>query len=426
MFKKTLLAAALATTTLGAVASTVSTTPATVGVEFAVGIKQITAAAVTVTTGREFNSGDIIVVTYTGATVATMTTATTPVAIVPTVAGAANVEFLEFEGNTVKLLVTDDVVSAATITVSGIQLIVTGAADKGTVKVSALGKVSTVEGAKTVDTSTAVTYLTYAQQLSTKVGTSFDAIVDVNAARQKFTDVGTSDTLVIENTEAVVSPGVITTGVTYTVYGDFGFLDLDGDGTLEAKEGTITSTGGTVALATDFMSAVVTQAAAFSTGTVGVTITGAAGSVIPDQSYMAKADVAYTNPAGGATDLVATTLAKSDAGSWTLNGAKAHIPFLPFGNNFAQSVTVSNTSTQTGGVDLVIYVGSDTVEVDGIASVVAEGVTDISAAIRSAVAAAGLSTATLSFDVIINAPDSAITVEALYYAKSDGDRLRTL
>ena len=427
MFKKTLLAAALATTTLGAVASTVTTTATTVGVEYAVGKKQIIAEAVSVTVGRAFANGDIIEIAFTGTTVATMTAAATPAAIVPSVSHA-NVEFLEFEGNTIKLLVTGTVADTAVITVSGVQLIVTDAAAKGLVKVSALGKVATVEGAKTVDTSIAVTSITYVKQLNTKIAAAFNGVVDVNTSRKKFTDAGTSDTLVIENTQAAFTTGagVVTKGVTYTVYGDFSFLDVDGDGTLEAKEGTVSSAAGLVAVAKDFTSAVVTQATGLVSGTVGVTITGAAGSVIPDQSYMAKTEVSYANPAGGATDLVATTLAQSAAGSWTLNGATAHIPFLPFGPNFAQSVTVSNTSKQSGGVDLVIYAGSDTVEVDGITSVVAEGVTDISAAIRSAVSAAGLSSASLSFDVIINAPDSAITVEAIYYAKSDGDRLRTL
>ena len=428
MFKKTLLAAALATTTLGAVASTVTTTATTVGVEYAVGIKQITAADVSVTVGRAFANGDIIEVAFTGTTVATMTAAATPVAITPTVTQTSGtVEFLEYDGNTVKLLVTSAVNADSSVTVSGVQLIVTDAAAKGLVKVSALGKVATVEGAKTVDTSVAVTSITYVKQLNTKIAAAFNGVVDVNTSRKKFTDAGTADTLVIENTLASAPGGTVTTkGVTYTVYGDFSFLDVDGDGTLEAKEGTVTSAAGTVAVAKDFTSAVVTQATGLVSGTVGVTVTGAAGSVIPDQSYMAKTQVSYANPAGGATDLVATTLAQSAAGSWTLNGATAHIPFLPFGPNFAQSVTVSNTSKQSGGVDLVIYAGSDTVEVDGITSVVAEGVTDISAAIRSAVSAAGLSSASLSFDVIINAPTSAITVEAIYYAKSDGDRLRTL
>ena len=428
MFKKTLLAAALATTTLGAVASTVTTTATTVGVEYAVGIKQITAADVSVTVGRAFANGDIIEVAFTGTTVATMTAAATPVAVVPTVTQTdGTVEFLEYDGNTVKLLVTSAVDAASTVTIADLELIVTDAAAKGLVKVSALGKVATVEGAKTVDTSVAVTSITYVKQLNTKIAAAFNGVVDVNTSRKKFTDAGTADTLVIENTLASAPGGTVTTkGVTYTVYGDFSFLDVDGDGTLEAKEGTVTSAAGTVAVAKDFTSAVVTQATGFVSGTVGVTVTGAAGSVIPDQSYMAKTQVSYANPAGGATDLVATTLAQSAAGSWTLNGATAHIPFLPFGPNFAQSVTVSNTSKQSGGVDLVIYAGSDTVEVDGITSVVAEGVTDISAAIRSAVSAAGLSSASLSFDVIINAPTSAITVEAIYYAKSDGDRLRTL
>ena len=428
MFKKTLLAAALATTTLGAVASTVTTTATTVGVEYAVGIKQITAADVSVTVGRAFANGDIIEIAFTGTTVATMTAAATPVAVVPTVTQTdGTVEFLEYDGNTVKLLVTSAVDAASTVTIADLELIVTDAAAKGLVKVSALGKVATVEGAKTVDTSVAVTSITYVKQLNTKIAAAFNGVVDVNTSRKKFTDAGTADTLVIENTLASAPGGTVTTkGVTYTVYGDFSFLDVDGDGTLEAKEGTVTSAAGTVAVAKDFTSAVVTQATGFVSGTVGVTVTGAAGSVIPDQSYMAKTQVSYANPAGGATDLVATTLAQSAAGSWTLNGATAHIPFLPFGPNFAQSVTVSNTSKQSGGVDLVIYAGSDTVEVDGITSVVAEGVTDISAAIRSAVSAAGLSSASLSFDVIINAPTSAITVEAIYYAKSDGDRLRTL
>ena len=428
MFKKTLLAAALATTTLGAVASTVTTTATTVGVEYAVGIKQIAAADVSVTVGRAFANGDIIEVAFTGTTVATMTAAATPVAVVPTVTQTdGTVEFLEYDGNTVKLLVTSAVNAASTVTIADLELIVTDAAAKGLVKVSALGKVATVEGAKTVDTSVAVTSITYVKQLNTKIAAAFNGVVDVNTSRKKFTDAGTADTLVIENTLASAPGGTVTTkGVTYTVYGDFSFLDVDGDGTLEAKEGTVTSAAGTVAVAKDFTSAVVTQATGLVSGTVGVTVTGAAGSVIPDQSYMAKTQVSYANPAGGATDLVATTLAQSAAGSWTLNGATAHIPFLPFGPNFAQSVTVSNTSKQSGGVDLVIYAGSDTVEVDGITSVVAEGVTDISAAIRSAVSAAGLSSASLSFDVIINAPTSAITVEAIYYAKSDGDRLRTL
>ncbi|MDG1750965.1 MAG: hypothetical protein P8I03_04800, partial [Thalassotalea sp.] len=135
--------------------------------------------------------------------------------------------------------------------------------------------------------------------------------------------------------------------------------------------------------------------------------------------------ISYTDPQGGTADLVANTLPTASAGAWTLNGAKAHVPFLPFGKAYSQSVTISNTSTQSGGVDLVIYVGNDTVEVEGVATVAAEGVTDISAAVRAAVAAAGLTSANIALDIIINAPSANIETTAVYYAKADGDRLRT-
>ena len=181
---------------------------------------------------------------------------------------------------------------------------------------------------------------------------------------------------------------------------------------------------GTVTVADDFMSATVT-ATDFVDGTIGVTVNGPAGVVIPDQAFSATVVASYDDPKGGTADITATLADNASAGAWTLNGAKAHIPFLPFGSAYSQSVTVSNTSSQEGGVDLVIYVGDDTVEVEGIATVVAEGVTDLSSAVRTAVANAGL-TGNLAFDVIINAPDSAIVVEALYYSKADADRLRTL
>ena len=432
MFKKTLIAAALATTALSAAASDVTTTATTLGVEYAQGIEQIVAADVVFEPERDYDSGDIITISYAGATVAEETNAATPVSITPTVTGAGdflnNVEFLEYDGNDIKLLVTnpvDSTVAGTQITISGQQLILTAAADEGQVKVSAFGKVDTVEGAKTVDIATAVTYITYATEIGSEVSTAFDGVVDVNESRKAFVGGGTADTLVITNTQAAVTTGVTPTGAIYTVYGDFSFLDEDGDEELGGTDdGTITSSGGTVEVAEDFMSAKISSTS-FAAGTVGVTVTGPDEVVIPDQTFTVSTVVSYSDPAGGATDLTTTTLNNASAGAWTLNGAQAHIPFLPFGSAYSQSVTVSNTSSQTGGVDLVIYTGGDTVEVEGIATVAAEGVTDLSSAIRNAVSDAGL-TGNLSFDVIINAPDSSITVEALYYAKADADRLRTL
>lgn len=433
MFKKTLIAAALATTaSFGAVASTVTVTPTTVGVEFAKGAGTFTAATVTITTGRDYAAGDIITLNLSGATQLIETgSPATPISLTIT-STSGNLEQLPFASDAsattrVRLLATDASTSGDVITVAGIILNTGAATDEGTVKFSAAGRVQTVDGPIDVDSSAAVTYITYATELATEVTGALDAVVDVNTARKTFESNATADTLVLTNTRATVASGVTTTKAVYSLYGDFSFLDENGDGDLgDTDDGSVTSSVGTVAMAADMQSLTVTDTATFASGTVGITVNTPDDVVIPDQSFIAKADVDYSDPSGGTTDLSTNTLAMGSAGAWTLNGAKAHIPFLPFGSNFSQSVTVSNTSNQTGGVDLVVYVGGDTMEVEGIATVGAEGVTDISAAIRGAVADMGLSTANLSMDVIINAPSGDITVEALYFAKSDADRLRTL
>lgn len=441
MFKKTLIAAALATTALGAVASTVTVTPASVGVEFAAGTSVFDAATVTVDLGRDYGNGDIITLTVAGASWQT-TSGTPAVAVTPTLTGTGDavgkIDFLDYSGSSVRVLVTEDIdaTTAAGMTIAGLKLNIAGAADKGKVALSAAGRVSTVDGPINVDASASTDYITFATEYATKVNDGFDGVVDVNKARKEFSttsggaDSANADTLILEHTRATPADGATTAAkVTYTVYGDFAFLDTDGDGTLETKEGTITSAAGTVALATDFQSVSVTDATGgtfAASGTLGITVTAPADVVIPDQAFTASTDVNYTFTGAPAAGVTKSTLTMASAGAWTLNGAKAHIPFLPFGSNFSQSVTVSNTSTQTGGVDLVVYVGGDTMEVEGIATVGAEGVTDLSSAIRTAVANMGITTGNLSMDVIINAPDAAITVEALYFAKSDADRLRTL
>jgi len=423
MFKKTLIAAAVVATTatFGANAATIaSATSDTYNVEYAAAAMQVDAPDVTVTTGRDVDAGDIVTITFAGADVATlMVDGKTPVAITATEPGG-NIEFLEISGNSVKALVTDPIAAGAVITFAGVELNVAAAANAGTVKVTSTSTVATVEGPKVVDASTAAaTVATFSTQFKSAVTTKLGANkIDVNDSRESFVGGGLSDTLVITNTNAVAATGSATAGAgTYVLHGDFNFLDVDGDGKIEAKEGTVTSSAGAVTFAEDLMSATVT-ATTFTAGTFGVTITNAANNVIPAQSFTIDSDVAYTvGAAKGSKEL----LDGANAGTWVLNGAQVHVPFLPFGPSYSQSVTVSNTSTQSGGVDLVVYVGDDTVEFESIATVGGEGVTDISAAIRTAVATLG--DGNYSMDIIVNAPEAAIEVIALYY--SAGDRLRT-
>lgn len=431
MFKKTLIAAAVATTaSFGAAASSVTVSDTVIGVEYAQGIKTIAAQDVTVELGRDYSAGDIITVTVAGANVVTVDEDDDAIELDnPT----TELEFLGYQGNAVRYLVTEAIEIAEgdtySFTLEGLMLDISGAADKAKVTVTSAGRVDTVDGPINVDASKAATAYTFASELSSKVTAKFDAVVDVNAKREAFTDEGTQDTLTVSTTLAATDMGVTTTEQTYTVYGDFSYLDADGDGELGGTDdGTVLIDGSAATVAEDFSSAsldVDFAAATAGTSSVDIVVTGPDDTVIPDQSFMVSVDVAYTNPADADKELAKTTLDKAAAGSWTLNGAKAHIPLMYVGSNYAQAVTVSNTSTQSGGVDVTVYVGDDAVTFEGVDTVSAEGVTDISAAVQKAIKDAGVTSGVVAFDVVVNTPSAATTIKALYFTKSDKDRVLT-
>ncbi|REL30225.1 hypothetical protein [Thalassotalea euphylliae] len=432
MFKKTLIAAAVATTaSFGAAASTVSVTAdQAVGVEYAQGIKVIEAQDITVALGRDYAAGDIITVTVSGATIVTEDEDEDDIVLDDP---NGKLEFLGYKDNAVRYLVTEAIEEAdaeATFVVEGLMLNIASAAAKGAVKVSAAGRVDTVDGAIDVDASKSVTAYNFVTELSSEVTTKFDGVIDVNEQRLEFTENGTADTLTITNTVAATDLGVTTGDATYTVYGDFSFLDADGDGELGGDDdGTVTIDGEDAKVADDFLSvSLETDFAPTTAGsaTVDVVVTGPEDVVIPDQSFMASTTVDYTvSSAADADEFTATTLDKAAAGSWTLNGAKAHVALMYVGPNYAQAVTVSNTSTQTGGVDVTVYVGGDAVTFEGVATAQAEGVTDISVAVRKAIADAGITDGVVSFDVVVNTPSASTEIKALYFTKSDADRVLT-
>ena len=431
MFKKTLIAAAVVATTatFGAAASDVTVTNTTVGVEYAQGMGTITAQDVTIVLGRDYAAGDIVTITISGATIVTADSKGNDIELDDP---NTKLEFLGYQNNGVRYLVTDAMAEGdaeATFVMEDLQLDVSGAVAKAAVKVSAAGRVNTVDGPIDVDSSDAETAYNFVTELGSSVTAKLDAVVDVNEAREEFVGGGTADTFTITNTVAATDMGVTTGDATYRVYGDFSYLDADGDGKLGgSKDGSVTIGGTAAAAAVDLMSVSLSDTFAPATAgsaTVDVVITGPADTVIPDQSYTVTAEVEYENPADTSKDLEVTTLDKAAAGSWTLNGAKAHIPLMYVGPAFAQAVTVSNTSTQTGGVDVTVYIGDDKVTFEGVATAQAQGVTNISAAVKKAIADAGVTSGTVAFDVVVNTPSASTTINALYYVAAEGDRVLT-
>lgn len=262
-------------------------------------------------------------------------------------------------------------------------------------------------------------------QFSAAVATAdkFSKVVDVEEDREKFTDNNTDDTATVTITDAVadmdhLAAVVVANTADFTLKGDLSYLDTDGDGTLEAGEGTVSA--GTVAA--DLQSSVVTNAAGL---TQAFTLTGAAGEVIQTQSFTADAAVDYNTATAGAT--VSTFSATGlDAGTWELNGSEDDIAFLPFGSDYAQSITVTNKGSKSGEITVELTFEGETFTkvLDAVAS--AKSVTNISLEVAAFAAESGIND-NAAIKVVVNAPDNddQIVVKGLYFHKPTADRVLT-
>jgi hypothetical protein len=140
--------------------------------------------------------------------------------------------------------------------------------------------------------------------------------------------------------------------------------------------------------------------------------------VIPHQTFAGNIEVAYTTAASNNESQV--TVYDQSAGEWTLNGAVVHVPFMPFRAGYSPIVNVSNTSTQDGDIEVLVYAQNDAAWVEPVSyqlsvAAKAESQTNITSALQSA----GIE-GDVAFDIIVNAPADDIAVNALFYR--DGDR----
>jgi hypothetical protein len=108
------------------------------------------------------------------------------------------------------------------------------------------------------------------------------------------------------------------------------------------------------------------------------------------------------------------------AGEWTLNGNVVNIPYMPFAPGISQILYVTNSGDFDGGVYVTAY-DEDGTEYDlgMVATAGASSVTKITAQVKDALAAQDFTKGKLSIDVTVNAPDGDITVQAAYNIGSD-------
>lgn len=450
MFKKTLLALALTGLAGTAAAATINTGASEKTVLSMEGIANETSfstteglADVVVRAGiaNGYSVGDKVVFTFPNDTFDISTAAAIAASDDDATQGTAPVIVFSSPvysgGNTVTFTidtVTQPILLADKITLSGIVLEKANLLAGGKVAVD-FKVVSSVNASDYEEKSENITSV--ASQFKAEVKTKLDAVIDVNEERKLFVEANstkiadeleitvTNDTAGVNAASvATLNPGAASK---VTVKGDFSFLDTDADGTADYGITVAESAGSTtptVTIAEDLQSFSFPVVAATSTYTATVTASDTATPTsIPVQSYTADVALSYTpNTANASGNDSVKSFTGLDAGEWVLNGASGEIAFLPFGNDYARSITVTNTSNLEGEITVDLTAGGKgyTKVLDTKAA--AGSVTNISAEVN-AFAAEKMITGNAGVKIIVNAPKASVSVTGVYYHKATADRI---
>lgn len=303
--------------------------------------------------------------------------------------------------------------------VSGLDLVFDSLAVGSQVKYTITAE-SAVAGAPIEAATSVVTQVV--NQFTAKASTPFGKgiKVDVEEGRKKFTNGATpkisttTDTATID----IINKGVNLLSATvtpstadFTLVGDFTFLDTDADGTIDSGY-TLTGTN-----AADLQSTSVKNIAglnqSFTVATDGKV-------VLPAQAYTASVSVDYTTAATKPASYSATV----SAGEWNLNGSSDKIAFLPFGKEYAQSVTVTNSGKVEGEITVELTSNGKTTAKTLTAIASKNTVTNISLEVAAFAKELGID-GNAGVKVIVNAPEANIQVKGVYYHKASADRVLT-
>lgn len=448
MFKKTLVAASMLAA-FGASAATVTSVDTddrtkAIGLEgysvLAANAKKLTSGTeleIEVKSAADYIENDVVVITVAGAD--SIKESTGGVTVSGT--GAGGVDYLDITGNTIRLRVNSTgVTSGQILTVDGVEVLVASPSASSVISVSSTAvSNSNIIGEYDQAKAAAVAFFGKQFALDADSQLNFDGEINVEKGRAEFTggtvnaDALTLATDFVTPAAAAVTPTVITYKVTAE---DLSYLmdyDADKDGELSAAElggaVTVALSGGDAGTKDDVVTLAINEELTEITVTqtidtiaeTGAVITlankgqAAKGSQLSVQSFSLDVEVTDGTDKFVAADGV-------DAGEWTLNGAVAHVPFMPYGAGYSQSVTVANTSNQEGGIEVLWYVDGETISTPLTAVAAANSVTNISKELRSLAEANGIE-GSVAFDVIVNAPENNIETVALYF--NNGDRLRT-
>jgi hypothetical protein len=398
-FKKSLLAVALSAAAMSAQAVTVSATATQLSFEGAANETSIALPTVTATigTGVEYAAGDIITITVAGGKI--LAASVPALAFTPSgtqVGDTATITFLSKTETEIKFRVasvTEGGAVEAGITTGGTFALTGITLDRASVLATATNKVSVTYGAVTgvsnividgpsttgADKVNAVEVNT---QLAATISRKLNGVVDVENDRKLFTNVTdtgapadstTKDTVsvAVTNTTTLNTPATLAS-VSYTVGGDFSWMDADKSGAVSTAElnaafAYVATADDTVAQPTINAAMTEIKATATLVGAVDAehdfqfTIpgTGDTKPVLSKQDFTVVAVANYTPTTGSATT---KQLVSGSAGSWTLNGSTVVVPYMvhQYGK-FSSILNVQNSGTKDGAISIDVWAEDGTV-----------------------------------------------------------------
>lgn len=464
-FKKTLVAAAVATAAMSVSAAEVTFDTFGISVEGAQGLTNFDLGSdLTVTLDSEYSVGDIITFTVSGdaadkskwpASIAVPETLLSGVvggtAVVAkgmtlgrlsgtaagatyritTIAPIATVGYDEDAGDSATTIGAEVVLEDGDIGLNA-----TKAVAAGTV---VFGFSAQTQTGVALDSKDSVDLSVAGEQIERTSTTVLDGSIQIQSARKTFASNAVSDSFEVvtaEETKAYRNAGDVgvdfladtlasVTGTTTVLKGNFGFIpDLeDVAGWVETDTCSIDAADDGSVTATEI------TAVGTAVGTCGITldvtggVTATAPVAIEPQSFTYNLTVAYEDANNVEREVALVT--GGNAGSWSLNAYSTTIGYMPYGAGITQIIYVANTSTSAGKIfaDAWLANGTKVLSNVEVGSLVANGQTEVSTKLSQELAAKGVATDRVRVRLLAEVPTGQARTFSAYNV--NGDRLAT-
>lgn len=425
MFKKTLIAASVATLAGTAVAGINDgvTTPTSLALEGTVAAGTVAIGnelTVNLTADADYIANDVLEFYVTGATIDVENSD-------PSVGALANFIDMDADTGRIRFRVQSEVSENTTLSLTGVDLLTDDLSSGTKINVSSQAvSLNPAIGEYDVNAAKTVAVATPQFKLDTTNTAGFNGVINVEDSRELFV-AGASDTASVVYTDQGGVNQIALAEVVHTITGsDFGHFSAwaDDEGEIAVASGvSATGVDDTFAyeLSEDLTTLTITQTAATGIDTdVDVTLNapGAdSGVALAEQSFTAS--VVGENAAGVSATIVP---ADTDFGQWTLNGASVFVPYMPYSSTSAlsQIIYVTNNGSQSGQIEVTAFddAGNDYGPYD-LGTVNGKSVKKLTTDLNAKLFADGVTSGKLAFTVTVTAPAGNIEVYTAYKAGND-------